>query len=113
MLKGEGIKKQGEINFCFVDDAQIKKLNAKFHKNNCATDVLAFNLCTQSEEKYILADIVISAQTAFKQAARFKTTPAYELELYIVHGLLHILGYNDQNKSQIKLMRKKESQYVH
>ena len=56
---------------------------------------------------------MISAQEALNQAINFKTTVDYELSLYVVHGLLHILGFNDQTPSQIKLMRKKESQYVY
>jgi probable rRNA maturation factor len=55
---------------------------------------------------------MISAQAALKQASSFKTTPDYELSLYVVHGILHILGFNDHSPRQIKLMRKKESQYV-
>jgi probable rRNA maturation factor len=110
VLKGQKVKKSGWINICFVDDRQIKKFNAKFHKTKSSTDVLAFNL--SDKKNIILADIMISAQTALKQAASFKTTPDYELSLYVVHGILHILGYNDRTESQIKLMRKQESLYV-
>jgi probable rRNA maturation factor len=112
ILKGQKIKKSGWINICFVDDRQIKKFNARFHKTKSSTDVLAFNLSDKKEKNIILADIMISAQTALKQAASFKTTPDYELSLYVVHGILHILGYNDRTGSQRKLMRKKESLYV-
>jgi len=110
ILKGEKVKDSGWINICFVNNALIKKFNAKFLKTNSATDVLAFNL--GPGKKVILADIMISTDTAIKQAAVFKTTPNYELLLYLAHGVLHILGYNDRSKAQIKLMRKKESEYV-
>lgn len=112
VLKNERIKKTGWINICFVDNPQIKKINAKFLKIKGVTDVLAFNLSDKNEKNFILADIMISAQAALKQAPKFRTTPEYELSLYVVHGLLHILGFNDHTGSQIKLMRKKESQYV-
>ena len=112
VLKGEKVKESGWINICFVDNLRIKKFNAKFHKTKSATDVLAFNLSDKKEENIILADIMISAQTALKQAPNFKTTPDYELSLYVVHGILHILGYNDRTPRQVKLMRKKESLYV-
>ena len=113
MLKGEGIQESGWINICFVNNQQIKKLNAQFLKINSATDVLAFNLSDKKNTGTILADIVISAQESRNQARNFKTTPDYELSLYVVHGLLHILGFNDHTPREIKLMRKKESQYVH
>lgn len=109
VIKGEDIKESAWINICFVDNPQIKKFNAKFLKTNESTDVLAFNL---SDEKKILADIMISTDTAIKQARKFKTTPDYELLLYVVHGLLHILGFDDRTKAGISLMRKKESEYV-
>lgn len=112
VLKGEKVKKAGWINICFVDNPQIKKFNAKFLKTKSSTDVLAFNLSDKKEKNIILADIMISAEAALKQARNFKTTPDYELSLYIVHGILHILGFNDHTRAQRKLMRKKESQYV-
>ena len=112
VLKGEKVKASGWINICFVDNSQIKKFNAKFLKTNSSTDVLAFNLSDKKEKNIILADIMVSAQAALKQADNFKTTPDYELSLYVVHGILHILGFGDQTRFQIKLMRKKESQYV-
>ena len=110
VLRGERAKESGWINICFVNNPLIKKFNAKFLKTNSATDVLAFNL--GGGKKIILADIMISTDTAIKQATVFKTTPDYELSLYIVHGILHILGYNDRTKTQTRLMRKKESKYV-
>ncbi|MDP2927498.1 MAG: rRNA maturation RNase YbeY [Candidatus Omnitrophota bacterium] len=113
VLKGEKVKESGWINICFVDNPQIKKFNAKFLKTKGSTDVLAFNLSDKKEKNIILADIMISAQAALNQARNFKTTPDYELSLYVVHGILHILGFNDHTREQIKLMRKKESQYVY
>jgi probable rRNA maturation factor len=94
-----------------VNNPIIKKFNAKFHKTKYATDVLAFNLST--DKKVILADIVVSVDMAKKQAVIFKTTPNYELFIYLAHGVLHLLGYNDNNKRQAAIMRKKESKYVH
>ncbi len=112
ILESEKIKESGWINICFVDNPLIKKFNAKFHKTNSTTDVLAFNLSGANKKKVLLADIMISTDTAIKQAGTFKTAAEYELSLYVAHGILHILGYNDRTKAQIKLMRKKESQYV-
>ena len=112
VLKGERVKESGWINICFVDNLQIKKFNAKFLKTNRLTDVLAFNLSDKKDKNIILADIIISTEAALKQAPNFETSPDYELSLYVVHGLLHILGFNDHTPRQIKQMRKKESLYV-
>ena len=112
ILRKEKSKTSGWINICFVNKALIKKFNAKFHKTNGTTDVLAFNLSGSNKTTVLLADIMISTDTAIKAANSFKTTADYELSLYVAHGILHILGYNDRSRAQIKLMRKKENQYV-
>lgn len=136
ILKGERVKESGCINICFVNNALIKKFNIKFLKNSSSTDVLAFNLSQRENNKIrlenhgltlgshpayggagrqsqLLADIMISTETAITHARKFKTTPNYELMLYVAHGILHILGYDDNNNTGAKLMRKKEAAYVH
>jgi probable rRNA maturation factor len=112
VLAGEKINKSGWINICFVDDRQIKKHNTRFLNHRSSTDVLAFNLTDKNERGIILADIMISTQTALRQARIFNTTAQHELFLYITHGILHILGYKDKGALEVKLMRKKENQYV-
>jgi probable rRNA maturation factor len=111
ILKGENFKGQGYINVCFTDNSLIKKLNTRFLKTAEATDVLAFNLSGKTATA-ILADIAISAESAINNARYFKTSPKGELMLYVAHGVLHILGFNDHTKNQIQLMRKKEKKYV-
>jgi len=110
ILKNEKTKKSASINICFVNNPLIKKYNSKFFKVKNPTDVLAFDLSEKKGD--ILADIMISTDTAVTNSAKFKTTADYELLLYVAHGLLHILGYNDQSQVQKKLMRKKEAEYV-
>jgi len=112
ILKGEGFSKSGYINICFTDNFVIKKLNTKFLKTNSATDVLAFNLNNNKTESGLLADIVISTDTAITNARNFKSTPGDELLLYVAHGILHILGFDDRAKTETQLMRKKEKEYV-
>ncbi|TAM42123.1 rRNA maturation RNase YbeY [bacterium] len=112
ILKGEKIKGSGYINICFVEDPLIKKFNAKFLKNDSSTDVLAFDLNDAKIGKVLLADIMISTDTALNNAREFNTRPEDELMLYITHGVLHILGYDDRDKAQKKQMRKKELEYV-
>ncbi|MDO9572439.1 MAG: rRNA maturation RNase YbeY [Candidatus Omnitrophota bacterium] len=112
ILKGEKVTESGCINICFVNNTLIKKFNIRYLKNTSSTDVLAFNLSDRKNNKILLADIMISAETAITHARKFKTTPNYELMLYVAHGILHILGYNDRNNTEAKLMRKKEAVYV-
>ena len=111
ILKGENFKKTGCINICFTDNTLIKKLNSRFLNTNRATDVLAFNLSAENEPA-LFAEIAISAECAIKNSRCFKNLPEKELLLYVAHGVLHILGFNDRTKAQTQLMRSKEREYV-
>jgi len=111
-LAGEGVRKRGEITLCFVDDKEIRRLNTKYLKKRQVTDVLAFNLGSEKKESPMLADVIISTDTAIRNSKLYKTTPLFELNLYCLHGVLHLLGYKDSTKKEKKLMRKKEAAYV-
>ncbi len=113
VLSLEGIKKPGEISISFVNDRKIKELNLRYLGKNKPTDVLAFNITDAHKEARrkrcnIFADIVISTDTAIRNARIFKTTPVYELYLYIVHGLLHLSGYDDKSKKDKLIIHKRE-----
>lgn len=100
------MKIPGEITICFINDSQIKELNLLYLAKDSPTDVIAFN--NSDNDREIFADIAISTDAALRNAGLFKTTPLYEVYLYIVHGVLHILGYDDSTVKQKKIMRKKE-----
>jgi probable rRNA maturation factor len=88
IIKREGRK--GKINLVLVDDQEIRKLNRKFRRIDRATDVLSFNM----DEDGILGDIAISTQTAARNAKRYRVGLPREMKRLVVHGVLHILGYD-------------------
>jgi probable rRNA maturation factor len=102
-----------EISLSFIDDEKIKQLNKQYLGKDRATNVLSFSL---QEEEYgninpqILGDIVISVETAQKDAIQGNLTIAQEIDFLIIHGLLHLLGYNHKNttKKETNTMRQKE-----
>ncbi len=110
IISAEGMAAAGEVNISFISDPRIKKLNTRFHHRNSFTDVLAFDLSRTKKE--LIADIYISADTAVKNAKVFKTNPGYELDLYLIHGMLHIAGYDDHSPRDIKIIRAKEEYYL-
>ena len=91
-----------EINICFVNAEKIKEFNARFLQKDSPTDVIAFGPSFNKDGAYV--DIAVSSDAAIKNAKIFKTTPLYELYLYIIHGVLHILGYDDKTPGQRKKM---------
>jgi probable rRNA maturation factor len=107
----EGVKKSCRINVCFLGDKKIAELNRRFFNKTGATDVISFEL--SDNQKEILADIAVSAETAVRQSKIYRTSPADETLLYVIHGLLHICGYDDKSLRQRKIMREKAELILH
>ncbi|MFH1413232.1 MAG: rRNA maturation RNase YbeY [Candidatus Omnitrophota bacterium] len=113
VLSSQSKRKSGEINLCFVSDKKIKQLNLLYLGKNEPTDVISFDLTEAHDaEKKLFADIIISADTALSNSKIFKTDPLYEIHMYVVHGLLHLLGYDDGTLKQRKRMEQKTKQIL-
>jgi len=100
----EAVKRPGEITVCLVTNSLIRELNLNYLADYRPTDVMAFDL---AQEGMLSGDIVISTDTAASNARRFKTSVEQELLLYAVHGMLHLLGYDDATLSGRRLMERK------
>lgn len=92
-----------EVSISFVDDLTIHQLNNQYLGRNKPTNVLSFSL--QEGEfsginPHILGDIVISTETAERDAVKGKLTFCQEIDFLIIHGLLHLLGYNHEHTSK-------------
>ena len=74
------------------------------------TDVIAFDLTDREDE--FSADLAISTDTAIRNARIFKTCAAYEVYLYVIHGILHLLGFRDSTERQRKSMELKANQII-
>ena len=93
-----------------MTDARIKALNKKYLKKDVATDVLAFDFLEKKSrnKKELFGEIIISTSAACRQAKVFKNSRERELTLYIIHGILHLLGFDDHRPADIKKMRARE-----
>src|SRR6185436_2678250 len=109
---GEGRR---NVTIVFVADAAIRKLNQQFRGKDYATDVLSFPTeaeVFEAEEKANLGEVVISVQRAAVQAKENGLSYANEIEQLILHGLLHLCGYDhetdqgEMNRLELKLRRK-------
>lgn len=96
------------LTIMLCDDAFMRKENKKYFNKNCFTDVISF----PSREDDYLGDILISTDRAFAQAPKFNNDFQSEFILYIIHGILHLLGYDDIKEKNAKVMRKKEAEYL-
>jgi len=84
---------------------QIQALNSRFLGKDYPTDVIAFSFDGPAGK--VIADIAVSTDAACINAREFKNNLLDEIYLYVIHGLLHILGYDDKNLKQRKLMQAK------
>ncbi|MFH0771634.1 MAG: rRNA maturation RNase YbeY [Candidatus Omnitrophota bacterium] len=104
-------EKDAKVCLYFVGDAAMRKLNLKYRKINSPTDCLAFPMREGHDgdlNPELLGDVVISAETARKNAERFGFALKEEVLLYVIHGILHLLGYEDTVSSEKKKMRRME-----
>ena len=95
-------------------DACIRRYHRDFMNDDTATDVLAFQGGEAFDKKAAahLGDVLVSAETALKRAPEFGCDGGEELERYIVHGILHLLGFKDKNSSAARRMRAKQEEYL-
>lgn len=116
VLQIEG-RMASELSIALVDDEKIKGLNRSFLGKNIYTDVIAFpwnESCLSPESKdnqikdKICGEIVVSVQRALKMAERLGVAPEGEIYLYLIHGLLHLMGYDDKDAKTASNMHEKE-----
>jgi probable rRNA maturation factor len=99
-------KKTGGINYVFTSDEDLLKTNIKYLGHNTYTDIITFDY---SEGHSINGDIFISIDRVKENAEKFKVNFEEELHRVMIHGILHLCGYKDKNKTDSGLMRKKEN----
>ena len=101
------------ISIAIVDDTEIRKLNRKFLNRRYNTDCLSFDLSdTQSSDSPKTFELVVNGQMAVRQANLRGHSPQAELALYITHGLLHNLGFDDSSQSKAKKMHEMEDKIL-
>ena len=113
VLKGEG-RGHAAVTIVFVDDAYIRHLNHEYRHLNRATDVLSFHMNETDETPAhdILGDIYVSIDRAREQAIRYHVPLDDEILRLVVHGCLHLLGYDHHRASERRVMREKEAFYL-
>jgi rRNA maturation RNase YbeY len=110
VLKGESAdRKYMDVVYC--SDSPMIKLNYEFKNKNHVTDVLAFGLNNENEPDY-LGEIYINLQQAKRQAKEHKEPYIKEVERLTVHGVLHLLGYTDENIANRKKMWGRQEGYL-
>jgi probable rRNA maturation factor len=115
-----------QISLAFVDDREIHRINREFLQHDYPTDVVSFLLeCRESAEgnssnsrsprgrgKSIAGEVIVSTETAVAAARDLVWSPADETLLYVIHGLLHLAGYDDLTEDERQIMRTREREVL-
>ena len=102
-------KKTGDITYVFCSDTYLHTINLEHLNHDTFTDIITFNYC---DGDLISGDIFISIDRIKENAITFQTTFKEELNRVMIHGILHLVGYNDKSESDKELMRSKEDFYL-
>lgn len=116
-----GLPKAAEVDVTIVDDEEIHALNREYRDMDKPTDVLSFALDEDSEEsdepelvggpeEHLYGDIIISAETALRQAEEYGHGLEREMTYLAVHGMFHLLGYDHMTEEEKSVMRAKEEE---
>jgi probable rRNA maturation factor len=97
-----------EVEILLVGDAEIAGMNARFLGVAARTDVLAFPLEVPGAGGGLLGQVVVSADAARRQARRLGLPVALELDLLATHGILHLVGYDDRDPLEARVMHRRE-----
>ena len=103
------IRRIGDVNIIFCDDNYILDINQRFLGHDYFTDIITFDYC---EGDKLSGDLFISIDSVRENAVEFSESFERELSRVMVHGILHLIGYDDHTKSQQKQMREKEDYYL-
>lgn len=111
------------LSISIVDNATIHQLNREHLQHDYPTDVISFSLelllpetgkagSLRAEGAVIEGEIVASAEMALEMASEGQWTPASELKLYLIHGMLHLCGYDDLTANEQSIMRTREREIM-
>ena len=98
------------VSIAVVDDLTIHELNRRFLQHDYPTDVLSFVL--EQQDGRLEGEVIVSTDTAVSQAGEYGVQPADELLLYVVHGVLHLVGFDDKSPDLRRRMRCAEQHYL-
>ncbi len=103
----------GALSIVFAGAREMRSLNRRFLGRDYATDVLSFSYAAAPAAEPLLGEIVVSPEIAVRQAARYGADPQRELRRLLIHGILHVLGYDHETdrgrmrRLQARLTRRK------
>ena len=100
-----------DVHVSVVDDRAMGRLNARYLHSRKTTDVLAFDLQAPGVSR-LMGEVIVCADTARRQARSVGVSVALEVDLLVVHGLLHLAGWDDHEPLEARLMHEREREIL-
>lgn len=111
ILKKLQLHDSTEISVLFTDDVNMRAYNRTYRKLDKTTDVLSFPQGFDGDNK-VLGDVLISVDTALRQAKTYNVSVESEIERLLVHGILHLVGYDHKKQKEREVMREMENNLI-
>lgn len=109
MVAESEVKKLGPLSIIFCSDNYILDINMKYLQHDYFTDIITFDYC---EGDTVSGDLFISIDSVRENALHYEVKFEDELDRVMVHGLLHLIGYDDHTPEDTAVMRQKEDYYI-
>lgn len=109
MVVGSEIKRMGDLSLIFCSDRYILDVNMRYLQHDYFTDIITFDYC---EGDVVSGDLFISIDSVRENAVLYGASFEDELDRVMVHGVLHLLGYDDHTPEETAVMREKENYYI-
>lgn len=109
MVAESEIRRIGDISIIFCSDNYILDINRKYLGHDYFTDIITFDYCSGN---VLSGDLFISVDSVKENSVEYGTEFEDELNRVIVHGILHLIGYDDHTDEDVKVMREKENYYL-
>lgn len=109
MVAESEVRRLGDISIIFCSDNYILDVNMRYLSHDYFTDIITFDYC---EGKTLSGDLFISIDSVRENASFYGSEFSEELNRVMVHGLLHLIGYDDHSERDQKIMREKENYYL-
>jgi probable rRNA maturation factor len=112
VLDSENVDEEAELSILVINGEHMRKLNSRFANNDYATDVLAFPMLEGDEDSTMVGDVVLCPDVAKSNAEKLDHSLERELDVLLVHGTLHLLGYDHKVATEKERMDRRVNEVL-